>query len=44
MKLTLIFILNLGQVQSYLYKNENTKFGIMMNVYRHFKDKILNSM
>lgn len=39
MKLTLIFI---GQVESYLYINENTKFIIMMNVYRHFKDKILN--
>lgn len=42
MKLTLIFILHLGQVKSYLYINENTKFRIMMNVYRHFKDKILN--
>lgn len=42
MKLTLIFILNLGQVKNNLYINENTTFSIMMNVYRHFKDKILN--
>lgn len=42
MKLTLIFILNLGQVKNNLYINENAKFSIMMNVYRQFKDKILN--
>lgn len=40
MRLTLIFILHLGQVNMYI--NENTKFSIMMNVDRHFKDKILN--
>lgn len=40
MRLTLIFILHLGQVNMYI--NENTKFIIMMNVDRHFKDKLLN--
>lgn len=42
MRLTLIFILHLGQVNMYI--NEKTKFSIMMNVDRHFKDKILNTI